>query len=271
MTTLGELGVAVTERRTNRRGDALKFVEEVPASAYDALVIAGGDGTINEAINGLRGDSPPLAIVPLGTANVLAAEINLDPDPAHVAHTIAHAPASTIHLGIVNEHRFVMMAGVGIDAHVVKNVSPKLKRMTGKSAYVWQTLVELGRFPSPTYTVTIDGTGHEVGSAVFANGHFYGGQFVSVPEARLEDRSLHACLLAGRGRWNLIRYGIALTGNRLTRLRDVTTVEFDRAEIDGPEGDPIHADGDIVGSLPATVRCDPTPLHVLRPTSNSKS
>jgi len=268
---LGEFGVHVVERRTSRRGDAERFASETLTDEYDAIAVAGGDGTINEAINGLRSTSPPLAIVPLGTANVLAAELNLKTDPTLIAHTIGAAQPSPIHVGIINERKFVMMAGVGIDSHVVQSVSTKLKRITGKRAYIWQTLVELVRFPSPVYTVTIDGIPHEVGSAVFANGHYYGGKFVTAPEARLEDPVLYACLLTGRGRWNLIRYGVALAGNRLTRLSDVTTIEFEQAVIDGPAGDPVHADGDIIGSLPATIRADTTPLHVLRPTGVSKS
>lgn len=271
MKILDELGVFVVECRTRRRGDAERLASDIPPHEYDAIAIAGGDETINEAMNGLCSASPPLAIVPLGTANVLAAELGLKTDPFHVAHTIACAQPSPIHLGIINERKFVMMAGVGIDSHVVQGVSAKLKRLTGKGAYVWQTLVELVRFPSAVYTVTIDGVSHGIGSAVFANGHFYGGGFVSVPEARLEDPVLHACLLTGRSRWNLIRYGMALAGNRLTQLSDVKTIEFVQAVIDGPEGDPIHADGDIIGSLPATIRCDPTPLYVLRPAGISKS
>ena len=271
MKMLDELGVLVAERRTSRRGDAEKLASETPSGEYDAIAVAGGDGTINEAINGLHSASPPLAIVPLGTANVLAAELDLKTDPIHIAHTIARARPSPIHLGIINERKFVMMAGVGIDSHVVRGVSTNLKRITGKGAYVWQTLVELVRFPSPVYTVTIDGIPHEVGSVVFANGHYYGGKFVTVPEARLEDPVLHACLLTGRGRRNLIRYGLALAGNRLTRLSDVITIEFEQAVIDGPEREPVHADGDIIGSLPATIRSDPTPLYVLRPAGISMS
>ena len=271
MKMLGELGVLVVERRTRRRGDAERLASDIPPGVYDAIAVAGGDGTINEVMNGLDSATPPLAIVPLGTANVLAAELDLKIDPVQIARTIASAQPAPIYLGIINERKFAMMAGVGIDSHVVQGVSARLKRLTGKGAYVWQTLVEFVRFPSPIYSITIDGVSHEISSAVFANGHFYGGKFVSVPEARLEDPVLHACLLAGRGRWNLIRYGMALAGNRLTKLSDVKTIEFVQAAIDGPEGDPVHADGDIIGSLPAIIRSDPTPLYVLRPAGFSKS
>ena len=271
MKVLGELGVSVTELRTGGRGDAERLATGVQPEEFDVVAVAGGDGTINEAVNGLRADAPPLAIVPLGTANVLAAELGLRTDPAHIAHTIARQQPTAIHAGVVNDRKFMMMAGIGIDTHVVRDVSRTLKRLTGKGAYVWQALIELIRFPSSAYGVTIDGVRHEVGSAIFANGHFYSGRFISVPEARLEERSLYACLLAGRGVWNLIRYGVALTGNRLTRLSDVSTIEFREALLDGPEGDPIHADGEIVGRLPAIVRSHPNPLNVLCPLRGAES
>jgi diacylglycerol kinase (ATP) len=270
MNALGELGVTITEKLTTRRGDAERLASEVVAHQYDAIVIAGGDGTINEAINGLHAGSPPLAIVPLGTANLLAAEIGLELDPTVIAHTIAIGEPGLIRLGLANRRRFVMMAGIGIDSHVIQSTSPGLKRMTGKGAYMWQTLVELGRFPFPTYTVTIENIRHKVGSVVFANGHFYGGRLVLAPEARLEGPALHACLLEGKGRWNFIRYGLALTRNRLATLKDVKMIKFEKAEIDGPVGDPVHADGDIVEALPITVKLDPKPLQVVLPVNRGK-
>ena len=270
MNTLVELGVAITERPTTKQGDAERLASEVMNHQYDAIVVAGGDGTINETINGLHAESPSLAIVPLGTANVLAAEINLEPDPTIIARTIAVGEPGLIHLGLANKRRFVMMAGIGIDAHVIQGTSPSLKRMTGKGAYVWQTLIELCRFPSPVYTVTIGSICHKVGSAVFANGHFYGGQFTSAPKAHLEDPGLHACLMEGRGRWNLLRYGMALTQNRIATLKDVNIIKFDKAKIDGPIGDPVHADGDILGSLPLTVELDPIPLKIVLPANHRK-
>ena len=135
---------------------------------------------------------------------------------------------------------------------------------------MWQTLVELGRFPFPTYTVTIENIRHKVGSAIFANGHFYGGRFVLAPEARLESPALYACLLEGKGRWNFIRYGMALTQNRLATLRDVKMIKFEKAESDSPVGDPVHVDGDIVEALPITIELDPIPLQVVLPANRGK-
>src|SRR3546814_6470547 len=88
------------------------------ATKYDAVVAAGGDGTIGEVANGLPLDSAPLGIFPLGTANVLAMETGLPLDPAAVMQAVLHGPVAQIWPGFVNDRLFTIMAGVGFDAHV---------------------------------------------------------------------------------------------------------------------------------------------------------
>src|SRR3546814_9466979 len=91
------------------------------------LVAAGGDGTINGVVNGLAGGGVPLALLPLGTANVLAAEIGLEESPAEIVRAILRGPAVPIHLGDVNGRHFTLMAGIGLDADVVAAVNPRLR------------------------------------------------------------------------------------------------------------------------------------------------
>src|SRR5690242_8459419 len=116
---LTQHGVQVTLRATTCRGDAERLSGEASSRDFDRLVVAGGDGTINEAINGLRDRTLPLAIVPLGTANVLAAELDLPLDPPAVAEAIVQGRPRAVAIGRVNGRAFAMMAGVGFDAYVV--------------------------------------------------------------------------------------------------------------------------------------------------------
>ena len=175
------LGAAVTLHETKARGDAERTAREASTKVYDVVVAAGGDGTINEVINGLSGRQIPLGIIPLGTANVLAAELDLPTDDVGLARTIALGRTRPVTLGDVNGRRFVMMAGVGFDAHVVASVDAGLKRLIGKSAYVWETLRGFFRYKFRSYRLIVDGKPYEVGSAVFANGHFYGGRCATPP------------------------------------------------------------------------------------------
>jgi diacylglycerol kinase (ATP) len=246
-------GAEVTLRATTRRGDAERFASEASAGAFDRVVVAGGDGTINEAINGLVDRRLPVAIIPLGTANVLAAELSLPTDPIRLADTISQGRPRDVVIGRVNGRAFTMMAGIGFDAHVVANVNLRLKRLTGKFAYVLETLVQLWRYRPAYYEVGVDGKPHRVASAIIAKGHFYGGRFVCAPKARLEAPELHACLFGRAGRRHVIRYAIALLLGRLHLLHDVQIVPARCVEIAGPVGEPVQGDGDTLAHLPARI------------------
>lgn len=253
-------GVQVTLRATTCRGDAERLAGEASSAALDRLVVAGGDGTINEAINGLRDHDLPLAIVPLGTANVLAAELDLPADASALAEAIVAGAVRRVAIGRVNGRAFTMMAGVGFDASVVARVSLRLKRAVGKLAYVIETMRQLLRYRPLMYDVRIDGKAYRAASLIVANGRFYGGRFVCAPAARLESADFQACLFGHAGRWHVMRYAVALLLGRLHKLPDVTIVPARRIEIAAPAGDPVQGDGDTLAFLPARIEIVPDTL-----------
>ncbi|HEY5210290.1 MAG TPA: diacylglycerol kinase family protein [Stellaceae bacterium] len=257
---LARLGCAVTLRATQARGDAEAFARAADPNAVDLVVAAGGDGTINEIINGLARSSLPLALIPLGTANVLAREIGLPRAPRRIARAIASGTPLPVYPGLANGRRFVMMAGIGIDARIVQGIAPRLKRAGGKLAYVVSGIQSILRDRGPRYRVTIDGVPDAAAAIIIAKGHFYGGRFVVARAARLDTPSLHAVLMARPGRWNIVRYGVAIALGRLDRLPDVRVIEARRVTIAGPSGEAVQADGDLVATLPLTVTVAETPL-----------
>lgn len=264
---LERMGCDVWLHRTDGAGDAEAIARDLPTC--DRLVVAGGDGTMHEAINGLRGRDLPMALIPLGTANVLAHEIGLRRDAHHVAHTIVHGRPQFVHLGEVNGRLFVQMVGVGFDARVVDTVSRGLKRRFGQWAFVVAFTRVLLRYGRPRYDVTVDGV--HAGSAPFvvvANGRYYGGKFLLAPDARLDHARLHACLFTTGGIIAAIRYGLALVTNRLPGQRDVVVQDGNAFTIDGPAGDPIQADGEVVGRLPAEVRTVPDAATLVVPNAS---
>ncbi len=258
-------GCMVTVRETTCRGDAQRFANAARAEDFDRVAVAGGDGTINEAINGLADRRLRLCVVPMGTANVLAAEIELVVHPKHIATTILDGPAARITLGRIRSgdgrvRRFSMMAGIGFDAHVVARVSLALKRLSGKFAYVVASLAQLVDHRSPVYDVTLDGVTYRAASAIVSRGRFYGGRFVIAPEARLAEPWLHVCLFHGRSRLDVVRYSLALLLGRLHRLPDVTLKRAQRVEVHGPAGETVQVDGDLDGALPVVIDLEPERL-----------
>ncbi|MEQ8505091.1 MAG: diacylglycerol kinase family lipid kinase [Rhodospirillales bacterium] len=259
------LGAEVTLHETSARGDGERTAREAPAGVYDVIVAAGGDGTINEVINGLAGRHVPLGIIPLGTANVLAAELGLPSDDDGLARTIALGRTRAVNLGEVNGRRFVMMAGVGFDAHVVASVDSGMKRLIGKMAYVWETLRGFFRFDFRAYHLIVDGKAYDVGSAVFANGHYYGGRFVCAKDAALGDPRLHVCLFKSVGPWSALRYAAWMTLGRLDKLPDYEVIPATSIIVEGMAGEPVQGDGDIVTHLPLDARIATDRLDMLVP------
>jgi YegS/Rv2252/BmrU family lipid kinase len=268
LAALKGLGCVVHLFATGKAGDAQARAATLTAEDCDVVVAAGGDGTINEVANGLAnasGPVPPLAIIPLGTANVLAQEIGLRGNPRAVARAIAGRARMNVHLGEANGRYFVMMAGVGFDAHVVANVDLALKRRTGKIAYVVETLVQGLRYGFPRCRVTIDGQSHDSCSVVVCNGRHYGGPFVAAPKASLADPAFEVCLLQKGGYRHVIRYGAALVLGRLSLLPDVQILTGRCLRIEGEAGLPVQGDGDIIATLPVDIRVAERTLELVVP------
>lgn len=262
---LEEAGCAVEYRPTTKRGDAEAFARDATAARFDAVVAAGGDGTIAEVANGLPPDAAPLGIFPLGTANVLANEIGLPLEPKAVMRAVLRGPAKAVHVGRLEGRVFTIMAGVGFDAHVVAHLPGWLKRWLGKGAYVIESLRRLALWRSPRYRLVIDGVGYDCASAVIAKAHFYGGRFVCCPEADLARPDFQIALLQQPGRLGALRAMAALPLGLLPRLAEVQLLRGTRIEILGAAGEPVQADGDLAARLPAAVVIETKPIRLIAP------
>ena len=265
LTRLREYGCAVDLRETQAPGDAERFAAEADPTAFDVVVAAGGDGTVNETINGLARSGLPLGLIPLGTANVLATEIGLRTDPASLARCVALGRPRPVTLGVANGRRFILMAGAGFDAHVVAGVSVPMKRRLGKGAYVLSTLRQLLVFTFPSYEVLIDNTAQHAASVIVANGRYYGGRFVCAPDASLESATLRVCLFERSGRRATIGYALAMFTGRLPKLSSFRVIEARRIEIRGRPGEPLQGDGDIIGELDVAIEVLPNALDLIYP------
>lgn len=267
-------GWAIELKPTTGRGDAENFARAIARQPRterpDLLAIAGGDGTIGEAVNGLitavDADALPFGIIPMGTANVLAAEIGLAVTPAAIAATLDGRRVRNIHVGLANGRAFTLMAGAGFDAHVVARLDPALKKRIGRLAYVWQSLRQLHSFAFPTYRVSVDGgPAVEAASVIVAKGRFYGGRYVVAPAAALSRPGFDICLFERRGACHALRYGLALATGRLQHTAGYAILSGKCVTIDGPAGDPVQGDGDIIGQLPMRITIAPLPLSLVMP------
>jgi diacylglycerol kinase family enzyme len=265
--------VAALERQgctvvLRRAGPSPGQVERLAGQAepgFDAIVAAGGDGTISAVVNGLGGRAVPFGVLPLGSANVLAREIRLPRAPEALASLITTGPVSPIWLGRVGERAFVMMASAGFDSEIVAALSPELKRRVGRLAFAWGFLVRLWHCPACELTVRADGVEYRAAAVVAAKGRHYAGPFVVAPGADLAEPVLELVLLDRRGRWAMLRYATALFLGRVPRLGDIAIVRARQASVAGNRALPVQADGEIVGELPITLAVADRPLLLIRP------
>jgi YegS/Rv2252/BmrU family lipid kinase len=259
-------GADIARYETRFRGDAENYLAAVALQRFDAVLVAGGDGTINECLNGLMrrtAPPPPLGLIPMGTANVLAHELQLVKSPHEIAETLLTGAVREIHPGRANDRYFAMMAGVGLDAHVVAKIDPRLKRVLGKAAYALETWRQMATNRFPGYTAVLDGRTVRGGAMIAAKGHFYAGRFVCAKDARLGDPYLHLCVFLNNGGWAALGYGAALLANRVPHLRSVAVFPARTMTVAGPPGDPVQADGDIVAYLPVTLAVAEKTLRII--------
>ena len=260
---LRQMGARVTLFETEAPGDATAKARE--ADGHDVIAVAGGDGTVNEVVNGLDGEGPPVAFIPLGTANVLAWELSLPLSAPALARMIFDGETRRVYPGLVNGRRFVLMVGVGLDAWVVERVKPGIKRNLGGFAYVVALLSFLRSFRFGPYRVIVDGEEIEATSTIITRTRRYAGPFVIAPEAGLEERSLTVVALTRGGIWNVLRYAAALLLGRLHALSDVRILQATRVSVTGPGGDPVQGDGDLIMKLPIEVSVDERPIRLIVP------
>lgn len=266
---LTRLGATVTIAETNAPLHAKSLAETADPARFDAIAVAGGDGTINEAVNGIVHSGLPLAILPLGTANVLANELGLPRAPEALAEIAALSPVrSVVPAEIITAERnepwrFLLMAGVGFDADVVAHLNLKLKRRIGKSAYALGSLRQLARHERRLFDARIDGKHESPAALVVARAHFYGGRFVLAPAARLDQPALHTVLFSGASRLATLRYMAAVVTGTLKQQCDVEVRVAREIELAGPEGAPVQIDGDVRAHLPASIRLAFAPLALI--------
>jgi diacylglycerol kinase family enzyme len=278
-----EAGWTVDLVDTAAPGDARRLAESCDSGRYAVIAVAGGDGTINEVMNGLvrRGpNGPALAIVPLGTANVLAHELGLELGAAAIARTITSGRPVSVRPGEAlcssadgggAPRCFSLMAGAGFDAKVVAGVSAPLKRRLGRAAYVWRSFVETRRYRPVRYGVEVDGARYEVASVIVTRSRLYAGPYVVAPLATLSEPLLHVCLFERWGRLQTVRFGLALLLGRLPRTggyrvvagRDVRiSVLNDAGEV---RLQPVQIDGDDALTLPVSIAVASATVRLLQP------
>lgn len=267
---LQSLGIEVDLRLTSAPGEATELAARAAHNGTSDVIVAGGDGTINEAIQGLAGTKARLAIIPRGTANVLARELNLPLDDAKATVVAAGGKSRRIHLGVAIDERagtrrlFVLMAGIGLDASVVRRVDPSLKKRIGKGAFWISGLSHLANWDPRPFTLEIDNLKYTATFAAVGNAARYGGDLAITPGARIDEPEFEICIIETLSR---VRYLHLLShALRAGMPRDNPEVKFVKSASVRASGDAaVQVDGELIGELPMRFEIARESLEVIVP------
>jgi YegS/Rv2252/BmrU family lipid kinase len=247
-------GADVTVDLTRAAGHATELARAAAQRGEaDVIVAAGGDGTINEVARGLTGQGVPLGIIPLGTANVLAIEIGLRPRAEEIVSMLLGGPAELIGTGLVDGEIFLMMAGIGFDGEIVRNIDPRLKRLWGKGAFLWSGLRTWAAGPGRDIRLVVDGREKHAAWAIVTNARHYAGPFVLAPQSNITSPGLTLFLLHDGSRFGFVRFLVALAFGCVEKLRSVEALPARHIDVTGPAGLAVEVDGDARGYLPQTI------------------
>jgi len=267
-------GCTVDLHRTEKAGDARRFAAD--AAGYAALAATGGDGTVNEVLNGLPAErTPALAMLPSGTANVFAKELKLPRSTAGLARVLREGRETSWDLGVerISGRKFLLFASAGYDAHVVHIFHAARQGPIQMWQYVYWGLKSILHYEVPRMTVEVDGTRLTTDAAwvTISNVPSYGGPLVFTPRARPDNQTFDVMIQHARRRRDIVRLFWAAilmwaTGIEV-RMRDVTFHTARRVRVTSTDGRPVpvQMDGDPAGHLPAEIDVVPGAVRVLTP------
>lgn len=273
---LDEFAPGLALKPTQAPGDGRRLAAETVREGFDTIVAAGGDGTLNEVLNGI-GDVPDgfacarLAVLPLGTVNVFARELGLPLRLREAWQTIRQGSERKIDVafaeftapdGARQRRYFVQMAGAGLDALAISLVDWELKKRMAQFAYVLAGFKAL-RSPQARITVEADDqcvTGELV---LVGNGRFYGGSLPVFPQARLDDGLLDVCVFPKVSLSLVARYAVGFVTGRPLVPRAVQMLRVPRVKISSEATVLFEVEGDLCGALPVELGVRPGALRVV--------
>ena len=268
-------GMEVDVLETPGPGEAARVVGEYEKADFDVLLAGGGDGTVREVAEVAARLEVPLGIIPLGTSNSVARELELPLDPVAASRLAASGRARTVDMAEAGGARFLLCLSAGFDAEIVRRVHLGRRHGISKLSYVPAALGAFFTYNFPGIEAVVDGVPAPEGAfmVVVANARTYAGYFQVARDAAIDDGLLDVVLFYG-GRRSLVRQALRALGKKpLLARRDrnsgpgTIVLRAEEVLVSGPPGAPVQIDGDTAGPLPQAVKVLPGALRVVVPES----
>jgi diacylglycerol kinase (ATP) len=251
---------------TSCSGEAEVLARRAAHEGFEKVVAAGGDGTIHEVVNGIAGTDASLGLLPIGTMNVFATELGLPTnDLAHCWKIIERGKTRLVDLPSANGKHFAQLAGVGLDAQVVKETSLALKRSFGPLSYLIQAAQIAARVP-PRLSIESENASIDEGSFVLiGNGRLYGGPFPFFKHALIDDGLFDVVVFKRLGYLEIIKYLQNVLFSSEISTPEVEYFQTRHLRVASDQAVPVELDGELVGNCPVDFRVEERSLRVLAP------
>ena len=274
-TYLGKNGWQIELAQTEQPGDAARHARDAADGGADLVLIAGGDGTINEAANGLSDSDTTLGIVPVGTGNILAHQLRMPvlsvvaPLVKDVGDALLRSRIQRVDMGVINERRFVCWAGLGLDAEIAAQMEPRPRHMKRLRTlpYIITGFAVASEYRGVRSHFLIEDRTFRTRTllAVVSNIQLYAAFFQIAPHARMDDGLLDIFVFKGLGFSYALRFAMqSITGRHLDSPH-VMHALASRMEVETTPHVAVHLDGDPYGCTPATFGIHPLSLRLLVP------
>ena len=233
----------------------------------ELVIVGGGDGTLNAAIEGLIDTKLPLGILPMGTANDLARTLGIPTSLPEACQVIASDRVRLIDLGWVNGKHFFNVASLGLSVQITERLTKEVKQRWGVFAYAFTALQALWSARPFRAQIIINNESFSVKTIQIAvgNGRYYGGGMTVAEDATIDDRRLDLYSLEIKNWWNIIALLPAMRQGNHGRLPNVRAWEAQEIEVYTSKRRPINTDGEITTHTPAKFRVIPKALAVIAP------
>ncbi|HSH38395.1 MAG TPA: diacylglycerol kinase family protein, partial [Chthoniobacterales bacterium] len=250
---------------TSRCGDAECLARDAVSEGFRRIIAAGGDGTVNEVVNGIAGSDAALGLLPLGTMNVFATELGLPNDLDKCWAIIQADETRLVDLPRANGKHFVQLAGIGLDAQVVKETSLAFKRSFGPLSYL-VSAAQISARPPPRLRVEAGDRGDYEGSFVLiGNGRLYGGPFPFFKQAVIDDGLFDVLVFKKLSYLDMMRYLQDVIFRSEITSPEVEYLQTTSVRVTSEDAVPVEIDGELIGHCPVQFNIQPRGLRVFAP------
>lgn len=263
---IAALSLRIVIRLTSAAGEARELARNAVDEGFGTIVAAGGDGTVNEVANGVAGSDVHFGILPVGTMNVFAAELGIPQNNLSEAwRIISEGCVRKLDLPMANGSHFVQLAGIGLDAEVVRLTTPESKKSLGPVSYLL-TLAQAAAVRPPTVLIDpVDSHRREGSFVLVGNGRLYGGPFVLFKNARPDDGLLDVLVFKNQSHWDVVRYFQAIAFGSHAELPDVEYFQTKSMDVHSSGSVPVELDGELADCLPCKFGFFQKKLSVIAP------